>query len=549
MQDNYLAGYMYKLLFVFFLSFFIARLHANESKDSLRKELDFTLNNKESYKLGKLKRINSLKDSIKTTKGILHEAYRINNQLVKEYEKFQVDSAISFVSKNLALAEELNNLDYLNESNLKLAGLFSSAGKYIESQEILNQLNRQSLNADLLPLYFSTLTEFCSHYGQSSNNASYFKLSEIYRDSLLTVLDESSLRYQLIIATKKLYDNQINEAEKILKQQLELTNDTMSERALAAYLLGVIAKNRSDLKTQLHYFSISAITDMRLAITDNASFQSLALAFYENNDIDLAYKFIEEAISDAIFCNVRYRAVEGSTFYPLINAAFQEKERKEKLLLISFLSTISLLSILLFGGIIKVNIQKKKLKIVREELFNTNQELKLLNGHLQDSNYSLSEASQIKEIYITQFFEICSSYIEKHEIYRNSLYKYVLNNDLTHLKKELKRDNFVKSELDELYKNFDVIFLNLYPSFISEFKELLQPDQKIIPETSEYLNTELRIYALIKLGINDTTKIARFLRCSLQTVYNYRVKVRGNALQPKDEFEKSVLLIGGFQQK
>ncbi|MBE8714113.1 DUF6377 domain-containing protein [Sphingobacterium hungaricum] len=540
---------MHRLLFVFFLSFFTVQIRANESTDSLRKELDFTLKSKEGFKLEKLRRINALKDSIKATKGSLNEAYRINNQLIKEYEKFQIDSAISLVRNNVVLAKAINNLDYLNESNLKLAGLFSSAGKYIESQDILNQLNRQSLNTDLLPLYFSTLTEFCSHYGQSSNNASYFKLSEIYRDSLLNVLNESSLRYQLIIATKKLYDNQIDEAEKILKQQLDLTNDTMSERALAGYLLGVIAKNRNDLKSQLHYFSISAITDMRLAITDNASFQSLALAFYENNDIDRAYQYIDEAINDAIFCNVRYRTIESTTFYPLINAAFQEKERKEKLLLISFLSTISLLSILLFGGIIKVNIQKKKLKIVREELFNTNQELKLLNVHLQESNNSLSEASQIKEIYITQFFEICSSYIEKHETYRNGLYKYVLNNDLAHLKKELKRDNFVKSELDELYKNFDVIFLNLYPSFISEFKELLQPDQKIIPDTSEFLNTELRIYALIKLGISDTTKIARFLRCSLQTVYNYRVKVRGNALQSKDEFEKSVLLIGGFQQK
>jgi len=540
---------MLRLIICFILVSTQYTAFADQYRDSVRTKLDFTLKNKGSYTLEKQRKINVLKDSIALAAGSFAQHYRLNSQIIKQYEKFQIDSAISYVQKNLSLAQKASNRHAMNESSLKLAGLFSSEGKYIESQKILNEINRESLDSTLLPLYFTTLTEFCSHYGQSSYSASYYKRSELYRDSLLQVLDDSSLQYQIALATTKLYTRGNNGAKEMLEGLLERTSDAMPERAVIAYYLGVIAKHDNNLQAQIHYFSISAITDMNLAIMDNASLQNLALAFYEQGDILRAYQYIQQAIQDAIFCNVRYRTIESTTFYPLINAAFQEKERKEKQFLVLSLSVITVLSFLLLGGIIKVNRQKKKLDVTRAQLHATNQELLQLNESLKASNSNLLEASHIKEIYITQFFEICSSYIEKHEQYRNALYKLAISEDLRLLKKELKTDNFVKSELDELYRNFDVIFLNLYPNFISEFKELLTADQKIIPETTEFLTTELRIYALLKLGITDTTKIARFLRCSLQTIYNYRVKVRNNIRLSKEEFEKAVLLIGGFDKK
>lgn len=540
---------MHRLLICLFLITIHISGFAYQFKDSVRTKLDFTLKNKESYKIEKQKKIAALKDSISLVSGSFHLHYTLNSNIIEQYEKFQIDSAISYVQKNVHLAQRAANKHAMNESNLKLAGLFSSEGKYIESQKILSEIQRESLDSTLLPLYFTTLTEFCSHYGQSSNSASYYQRSELYRDSLLQVLDPRSLQYQITLATTKLYANGATGAKEMLEGLLKQTSDNNPERAVIAYYLGVIAKHNGDLDAQIKYFSISAVTDMRLAIMDNASLQNLSLAFYEKGDIERAYQYIQQAIQDAIFCNVRYRTIESTTFYPLINAAFQDKERKEKQFLILSLSVITLLSLLLLGGIIKVNRQKKKLSIIRAELHATNQELLQLNETLKESNSNLLEASHIKEIYITQFFEICSSYIEKHEQYRNALYKHAISDDLRQLKKELKTDNFVKSELDELYRNFDVIFLNLYPNFITEFRELLVADQKIIPAASEFLNTELRIYALIKLGINDTTKIARFLRCSLQTIYNYRVKVRNSILGSKEEFEKAVLLIGGFEKK
>ena len=98
------------------------------------------------------------------------------------------------------------------------------------------------------------------------------------------------------------------------------------------------------------------------------------------------------------------------------------------------------------------------------------------------------------------------------------------------------------------YKNFDAIFLHVYPSFVSDFNELLLPEERIVLKEGELLNTELRIYALVRLGINDSVKIAELLHCSPQTVYNNRLKVRNKASVPKEQFAETVRLLGKMKE-
>ena len=193
--------------------------------------------------------------------------------------------------------------------------------------------------------------------------------------------------------------------------------------------------------------------------------------------------------------------------------------------------------------------QMKRLSVIRKQLYRTNQELKKLNQDLQDSNNSLEEANHVKEEYIARFFDQCSEYIEKLENYRKSLNAKAKNNQLDDLFKMIKSTTLVETELEELYQNFDSIFLNIYPSFIQEFNALLLPEEQIVPKAGELLNTELRIFALIRLGITDSIKIANFLRYSLRTVYNYRTKVRNKAAGSREEFEEIVKKIGAFRQK
>jgi DNA-binding CsgD family transcriptional regulator len=166
-----------------------------------------------------------------------------------------------------------------------------------------------------------------------------------------------------------------------------------------------------------------------------------------------------------------------------------------------------------------------------------------LNDEINQTNLKLSESNHIKEEYIAQFFDMCSSYIDKMEDIRKALLKKATNQQWDALREQLKSTQMEEREVQQLYVNFDRIFLNLYPTFVDEFNALLQEDEKIYPKKTELLNTELRIFALIRLGIDDSVKIASFLRYSLRTVYNYRTKVRNKAAGNRDAFKAAVCQI------
>jgi tetratricopeptide (TPR) repeat protein len=538
---------MYKFLVVLFsVLSFSTEVLASPQIDSVEKELHLLLNRKSQFESKKIESISRFKDALKTTKN-LRDKYVLHLNLYHEFKKYQIDSAIFYIKANQLIGHELNNPYLIDESLIQLASLYSSAGKFIESADLLSQIRRAQMSEDLLPDYYKAYSEFSSHYGQSSNNDLYFRDSEIFRDSLLSVLNPQSIEYQITFATKKLYNNEMTVAEKLLHQLLQETDETRSERGLIAYLLGIIYKNKGELDKQIYFFGLSALTDIKHAVKDNASLQSLALCYYEKGDVDKAYLYIQEAINDAIFCNVRYRTIESSSFYPIINASFQEKENRQKNELKSYLMVISLMTIVLSVVLGVLFIQIKKLKKIRIALKQANDDLHHLNDQLLKVNNELSESNHIKEEYIAHFFDICSSYIDKMDNARKTILKKLSNKQESDILKHLKSQDVIKEELEDLYRNFDIIFLNLYPSFIDEFNKLLKPEEQILPKSEELLSTELRIFALIRLGISDSTKIASFLRYSLRTVYNYRVKVRNKVLGSKDEFEDKIKKIGEIQ--
>lgn len=513
--------------------------------DSIERELYKTLSHKLTYEKEKVSRINRLKVQLQHAHSP-QETYQIQKALFKAFETYQIDSAIRYITLNQQIAQQLNDKPLILESSILLAGLYSYAGRFIESNDMLKSIPRSELNNQQLIDYYQSYSDFYSHYGQSSNYAAYFGLSEHYRDSLIQVLPKESLAYRINIATKKLFRNQEEEAEKELKQLLGELKENQRERAVVAYLIGLIYKQRNDLDNQIYYFGISAITDIKNSIRENASLQSLALAYFEKDNIDMAYIFIQKAMEDAIFCNVRFRTVENSSFYPIINSAFQEKESQRKNELKTYLYVISVLSLLLLIVFIIVYQQMKRLKVVRKDLKTVNETLYSLNDELLTTNKDLQEANHIKEEYMAQFFEICSSYIDKLDSSRKGILKKLANKHYDELNRELKSQDYIKTELEDLYHHFDIIFLNLYPTFIQDFNKLLKEEERIVLKPDELLNSELRIFALIRLGISDSTKIARFLRYSLRTVYNYRVKVRNKVVGSKDNFEENIKSIGNL---
>ncbi len=380
----------------------------------------------------------------------------------------------------------------------------------------------------------------------------------MYRDSLLSILDKKSNHYKIVYA-EKLYDaNRLNEAKAILRSMLDATKSDTHEKAVLAYALANTYGKEKNIGLQRYYYALSAVCDIKNAIKENASTQALASVLYKTGQLEEAYNCIRSSMEDAMFCNARLRTYEVSQIFPIIDSAYKKKIDGKNKALQLYLLLVSILSVFLIIAIVFVYRQMKKIAGIRKELYETNvrlselnsemhctnDRLQLVNGELVKANASLSEANQIKETYIGHFLDLCSTYIDKLEKYQNSLNRKAMERKLDELYRMLKSRDMIDNELKELYENFDNTFLHLYPNFVEEFNSLLVAEEQFVMKPGELLNVELRIFALIRLGITDSSRIARFLHYSANTIYSYRTRVRNKAAVPRDEFENRVVKIG-----
>jgi hypothetical protein len=506
-------------------------------------ELNLAIKNKALYTRQKQQRIDSLK-KLKVAGISLAAQYQINSRLYEEYKKYRIDTAVLYALQNQQIGKKLQKPDLISTAEVQLANLYSSSGKFLESENILNGLKPRLFDKPLMADFYDARIQFYEHYATNSYDELYVKLIQVYRDSLLQLLEPSSAKYKTTLAQKLIYQQNLLSAQKELRALLHTSRLQSTNYAMATYLLALTYRQQQQPDSARLYYALSALTDVKNAIKDNASLQNLALMFYQNGDVDQAYQYTQSAIEDAIFSNVKFRTLHMSELYSIINTAYLEKEAKQKSQLQGYLVLISVLTVGLGITIIYIYRQMRKVSRIKDELHLTGKQLAELNQQITETNVQLYEANQVKEAYIAQFFDLCSAYITKLEDYRKSLNKKATENRLEELFKMLRSTTVVDNELDELYHVFDSIFLNLYPNFISEFNALLLPDEQIMVKYGALLNTELRIFALMRLGITDSVKIAAFLRCSLSTIYNYRTRARNKSAIPRDDFEKRIMKIG-----
>ena len=498
-----------------------------DETQSLSEYLDYVIENKHIFEAEKEERISRLRNLLGVSNLTPEQEYEINTKLYEEFRKYKLDSAIRYVERNLEIARQLDNKRLTYLSNMYLAQLYSFSGMCVEANQILRSNNR----------YFQ-------HYATLSSQRSHLHEMNIYRDSLMMVSDPGSFRYRIHLSYKLMGNGKMDEARAILDELLEEVGKDTPLYAETAYAYGYFYRLNKDPEAGKKYFMLSAIADAKSAVKENASFHTLALMYYDQGDLSRAFKYTQAAIEDAVFSNVQFRTTQMSKFYSIINSIYQAKEAKSKSKLQHYLILISVLSLFLVLLFIYVYQQIHKLYRIKEELSRTNGRLMQLNDELHEKNTQLTDSNIIKEQYIARFFDLCSMYIDKIEDYRKSLNKLAQNRQIDELYKQLKSTSMMENELDELYKNFDAIFLNLYPTFVADFNALLVEDERIVLKSEDLLNKELRIYALLRLGITDSVKIASFLRCSLSTVYNYRTKARNKAAISREDFEKMVMRIG-----
>ena len=261
---------------------------------------------------------------------------------------------------------------------------------------------------------------------------------------------------------------------------------------------------------------------------------------YENGDMERAYQYMRFSWNATKFYNARLRSWQSADVLSLIDKTYQAMIEKQNDRLQQYLVLITALLVLLIGALGYIYRQMKKLAVARNHLQTANHQLNQLNEELQQmnacltsTNAELSESNQIKEEYIARFIKLCSTYINRLDAYRRMVNKKVSAGQIAELLKITRSQDALDEELEELYANFDTAFLHLFPDFVKKFNALLQDNEQIILKKDELLNTELRIFALIRLGIEDSSQIAEFLRYSVNTIYNYRAKVKTKLVVPE----------------
>nr|WP_315198002.1 DUF6377 domain-containing protein [uncultured Flavobacterium sp.] len=526
---------------------------AQKNSDALLSEIDQTIENNSFYSQKKEREITQLKSLLKNTNSPISK-YEITQKLYTNYNSYQSDSALAYARKNLQAAKNLKDSDKLNQAEINLVSIMGTLGMYKEGIDILNTITITT-TPSLKGSYYAVSQAI---YGQMADNASsaqekekYLLLSKKYRDSCVAYYSTNSVSYIIAKADWNLDDKKPSETLRLLLPYFPKIHHSDPNRAIISYIISQAYKQKKDRFQEKKWLSISALSDLQLSKKEYISLRSLAFLLYEDGDIERAYTYIKRSLDDAVLCNARLRTYEISKMLPIISESYQQQNETNKFQLVVFLISAGFLVlilltllVLLFKQMKKLATAKKELSLANDKLSELNSELNTFNEKLNLSNNTLSEANFLKEIYIGRYMDQSSDYLGKLDEYQRKLNVLATTGKINDLVSTVKSKEYIENELKEFYANFDKTFLQLFPEFIREFNNLLIPNEKTHPKEGEQLNTELRIFALIRLGIKDSAKIAVFLRYSISTIYNYRSQLKNKSAGPRDEFEDRVMQIG-----
>jgi hypothetical protein len=529
------------IIFIFFIVCTLS-VNAKNRLDSLLTELDKTIEQEEHYTSLKEERIKGLKQDLLKISGI-DARFRLYKEIFNEYEAFICDSAYQYSLLCLSLDEQQKNIYWINESKLQISSTLTISGMYPEAVELLSSIDKAALGEEQIIDYYTNYYHAYNEWGEYaeySYAAKYKEKGKAYQDSVLALVKPDSFEYVMEYSWRYMEQEEYDKAKKLLLSYLpEIKQDTR-QYAMITSIIGILYWYLDDIEKHQEYLAISAISDIKAAVKENTSLRSLAnVIFQKGGELERANNYIKKSLSDANFYNARLRSIQISKLYPLIENAYQLEREQQQKRLHMLLIVISILSILLILTIIYIINQFRKLAEARKQTLIANEKLK-------SNNIALAEANHIKEEYLGRFLSLCSLYIEKMEKHHRALNKKAKEGNLDELYKTLKSNQFIEDELKDFYHNFDSAFLNIFPNFVNQFNALLIEEERVIPKQDEKLTTELRIFALIRLGITDSQKIAEFLRYSITTIYNYRSKYRNKSVVPRDEFENEIMNITSY---
>ena len=584
------------ILILSLLPITIAAKVSSQETDSLMRTLEETLLQRETFVHQREEIITDLKTRLKNADND-EEKYSLIGNLFDTYKPFNTDSAYYYSLQRERVARNLGDSIKVLDSRMNRASALIAVGMYHEVWDVMRNINPGSLPDYMLPYYYYIMRTLKGNMADfsvfSPIRAKYNAETCAYRDSIIRVNEPGSLARAISMADHHNAYGQYLKAVEIMSNYMAEHELSDHDKAICAWTLADSYQhlgNISELKKQL---IISSIGDIKAAVREYVSLRQLALLLYKEGDLERAYRFMNIAFDDANKSNARQRLVELSAYYPEISGIYVQKISQQKESLRSALWIIGILAGVLILALIYVGKQMKTISRSKKQLAEANDSLNNLNSKLSKSNDSLNTAnerllltntrlneanlqlnemnnqlneaverlnkanaelkeaylkieenSRLKEAYIGKYMDQCMMQIDSIDTYRKSLLKLATSGKNEELKNRLKATDTVDDRLKGFYQNFDNTFLDLFPNFVDNFNALLLPEEAIQPKRKGTLNTELRIFALIRLGITDSDKIARFLRYSVTTIYNYRTKVRNKARGDRSLLEEAVRTLG-----
>ena len=519
---------------------------AKHNIDSLMNVLDNEVENYNQYVQKYNESITTFKENIRYARTD-QERYELNKHLFYSYQAFQNDSALHYLNECRKYAQRMGRKDLEGEILARQAFQLSTVGMYYESRELLHLIDASVLTKEGRLEYYNARIHLYHELSYYTNvdwiRQKYKAMEYLLIDSLPFVAGKTDDVYY---KWKGFYYYEKEESEralKLFKEWVDRAQPGSREFATAAffmYLINARLQNQEEVK---YWLVVSAITDIRNSIMDQASLWTLANILAQEGDVKRAHSYITYSWDAATQFQTKVRSGQISPILSMIETSYQTKIREQNMWLTVAVVVVSLMLILFIGLLWYVNRQRKYLHSTRNELRTINDELQNVNTELKLSNVKLNESNRVKEEYIGRFLSLCSLYIEKIEEQRKRVNKMVKAKQYDDLYNATRTTETKKKDLEELYSNFDAAFTHLFPNFVDDLNALIAPEERIMTKDGR-LTTTIRIFALIRLGIDDSNKIAEFLNYSVHTIYNYRVKIRNAALCDRNEFEQKIKELG-----
>lgn len=527
---------------------------------------DVILNHKMQYREQRLKQINQLKVQARSATG--YNKYNLYKEIFDLYSHFQTDSAQVYICKMRQLPAYKTDVVMQATLHIAQAEIMAVSALYAEALNELDKVPRSLINAEHieLRLYYYRIKRtiygwMCTYYTKASEQHQLWEEKTMnYRDSLLSFETIKNLNRDIVLADKY---NALGQPQKAINM-LKPYAAQASEATPHPYVCFTLAQTyllKGNRAKGVYYLTLTAIADLHNATCEYQALPMLAQILFDNGDVERAYSYLLCSMEDASYCKAGLRSIEASNIFPIIDKQYKQREKEQRQRDHVLMYALVALSFVLIGVVLYLRKQMQKLREMRHQQTRNNAELAAANQRMHEANEKLQAALQevkntneelqntysqlrmtdkVKEEYIARYLNRCRMYLDQLAEFRSSTLRLIKNRHFEEVANQLKRDLNAKVEQTQFYADFDAAFLTLFPDFVSSFNALLQPEHQLTVKKNGLLNTELRIYALIRLGIHDTTRIAHFLDYSTATVYNYRSKIRNKAICPPEEFEELV---------